>query len=127
MQEDENKSQVVTEEADDKPTRDEILARSRAENRHGDERDNHIYKSAIQIAYSIGLILTGIIMLVSSILGELPAELMIVYMGMTGTMGLYCGIRFTKRKPLFIACGVICLIASAFFTVYWILQLCGVM
>ena len=107
-------------------SREEILAISREENKNGDEREKQIYKNAIQIAYSIGLIMTGIILLVSSIIDKLPSELLIVYMGMSGTTGLYCGIKFTKHRRLFLASGIICLITCVFFIVFWILGLCGV-
>lgn len=124
--EEENKDFDAREGKAEQPTREDILAASRNENKNGDEREKQIYKNAIQIAYSIGFILTCVIMLVSSVMGKLSAELMIVYTGMSGTMGLYCGIKFTKRKPLFLACGAVCLFACAVFIVYWILQLCGI-
>lgn len=125
--EEENKDFEERDEKAEQPAREDILAASRNENKNGDEREKQIYKSAIQVAYSIGFILTCVIMLVSSVMGRLSAELMIVYTGMAGTMGLYCGIKFTKRKPLFLACGAVCILACATFIVYWILQLCGVM
>lgn len=115
-------------ELNNQASRDEILEISRNENKNGDEREKQIYKSAIQIAYSIGIILTGIIMLVTSVLNrELPAELMIVYFGMAGTSGFYCGVKLTKRKPLFFAGGIICSMACLLFIIYWILRLCGVL
>lgn len=127
MEEIKNKPTEIIEEVKTSPTRDEILAISREENKNGDEMEKDTYKIAIQIAYSLGLLLIGIIMLVSSILNRgLPTELMIVYMGMTGTSGLFCGIRITKNKKLFLTSGVLCLIACVLFIVLWILELCGV-
>ena len=116
----------MNEEEKTQLSREEILEMSREENKNGDEREKQIYKNAIQIAYSIGLILTGIILLVSSIIDKLPSELLIVYMGMSGATGLYCGIKFTKRRRLFLASGIICTITCVFFVVFWILELCGV-
>lgn len=127
MEENENKVLDVTEEENAQPTREEILAISREENKNGDEREKQLYKSAIQIAYSVGSLLTGIIVLVSSVFDKVPAELMIIYTAMTGTMALYCGIKFTKRKRLFLACGGGLLAICVFFIVYWILGLCGVL
>ncbi len=127
MENSENKPLETTEEANSQPTREEILAISREENKNGDEMDRHVYKTAIQIAYGVGLLLTGIVILVSTIFSELPTELMIVYMGMAGATGMYCGVKFTRRRALFLASGVICLISCVAFIVIWILQLCGVM
>ena len=103
MENNENKPLETTEEANSQSTREKILAISRKENKYGDEMDNYIYKTAIQIAYSVGLLLSGIIILVSTIFSELPAELIIVYMGMMAATGLYCGAKFTKRRALFLA------------------------
>lgn len=109
------------------PTREEILAISRAENKNGDERERDIYKTAIQIAYSVGLLLTGIIIFVASIFDSLPTELMIVYMGMSAATGLYCGIKSAQKRKLLLSCGVICSLLCVFFIVFWILELCGVL
>ena len=109
------------------PTREEILAISRAENKNGDERERDIYKTAIQIAYSVGLLLTGIIIFVASIFDSLPTELMIVYMGMSAATGLYCGIKSAKKRKVLLSCGIICSLLCVFFIVLWILELCGVM
>lgn len=126
MEENENKS--VEEEAV-QPTREEILSASRRENKNGDERDNKIYLRGMQLAYSIGVVLISIVILTYSILDDkiIPKELMMVYMGMTTTWTLYYAVKSGKRRPLFISCGVVCAVAFVFFTVYWILGLCGVM
>ena len=117
----------VTEEAVTPPTRDEILESSRVENKQGDEREKNIYGKALQIAYSIGIILIGVISLVNTIVvGKTPIELWIVYMGITAVWSLYYCIKVNKRRPLFLACGIICSIAFILFTVSWILELCGV-
>ena len=81
----------------------------------------------MRIAYSIGVILIAVISLVNTIvLGETPVELWIVYMGITAAWSLYYGIKVNKRRPLFLACGIICSITCVFGTVIWILGLCGV-
>ena len=83
----------------------------------------------MQLAYSIGVVLISIVILTYSILDDkiIPKELMMVYMGMTTTWTLYYAVKSGKRRPLFISCGVVCAVAFVFFTVYWILELCGVM
>ena len=127
MKEDELTSVEVKEETVTPPSRDEILAKSREENKQGDEREKIIYGKGLQIAFSIGIILIGIISLVNTIVvGKTPIELWIVYMGITAVWSLYYGIKAGKHRPLFLTCGIICSISFLFFTVTWILGLCGV-
>lgn len=110
------------------PSREEILAASRKENKNGDEMDVQNYRRGMQLAYSVGVILVGIVTIVHTILdGKMPVEIWAIYLGMQATWTLYYTIKSNKYKPLFIACAVISLIAFAFFAVYWILQLCGVL
>ena len=73
--EEENKDFDAREGKAEQPTREDILAASRNENKNGDEREKQIYKNAIQIAYSIGFILTCVIMLVSSVRVSFPPNL----------------------------------------------------
>ena len=128
MENDENKQAETTEEANSQLTREEILASSRQENKHGDEREQNINGKGMRLAYSIGILLIGIISLVNTIvLDKTPTEIWIVYMGMTAVWSLYYGIKVGKRRPLFLACGVICSITCVLFTVIWILELCGIM
>lgn len=121
--------QTATEEENTPLSREDILEASRKENKNGDERDNKIYLRGMQLAYSIGVVLISIVILTYSILDDkiIPKELMMVYMGMTTTWTLYYAVKSGKRRPLFISCGVVCAVAFVFFTVYWILELCGVM
>ncbi len=127
MEENENKTVEVTEEAVNQPSREEILAMSREENKAGDEREAQNAKKAMQIAYAVGIIIIGIIQLVHVFRGDkLPSELYIVCMGMMSTMGFYSGVKMSKQRGLYLAEGIVCGIACILFTVYWILGLCGV-
>lgn len=127
MENNENKPSESVEEADAQLTREEILESSREENKQGDERDRDLYNKGMRIAYSIGVFLIGIISIVNTVvLDKFTAEVWIVYTGMTTPWAFYYGIKVGKRRPLFIACGVICGIACVFYIVYWILGLCGV-
>lgn len=109
------------------PTREEILAISRRENKNGDEREAQNLLRATGLAYSVGLIVIGIIQIVNAIIdNEIPLELYMIYTAMTATMGLYCGIKTVKHRALFLACGAVCGVCSIIFTVMWILKLCGV-
>lgn len=127
MEDNENKPAKTTEEVNERLARDEILASSRKENKTGDEREQNLYGKGIQIAYSIGILFISIISIVNTIvLDKTPIELWIVYAAMTAVSSLYYAVRVGKHKPLFLACGIICGIACVFFTVMWILELCGV-
>lgn len=127
MENKENIPAETTAETNAQLTREEILEISRKENKQGDEREQNLYGKGMRIAYSIGVILIGIISIVNAIVIEkTPIELWMVYMGMTAVCLLYYGIKVGKNRPLFLACGIVCCIACVFFTVLWILGLCGV-
>ncbi len=127
MENNENKPSDTTIETNAQLTREEILASSRKENKQGDERDKNLYNKGMRIAYSIGVLLIGIITIVNTIvLDKITAEIWIVYMGMTTAWSLYYGIKVRKHRPLFLACGIICGIACVFWIVYYILGLSGV-
>ena len=118
--------QAATEESS-QPSREEILAISRKENKNGDERDMQANQRGMGFAYSVGILICGLVYLVDVIVGrEMPYELMMAYMGMTATWSIYYAIKNTKHRPLFWACGIVCAITFIFFTVFWILKLCGV-
>lgn len=114
------------------PSRDEILAISRDENKKGDERELQVHYKAMNISYAVGVIIIGLIFLITAILGrggKATKELMMVYMGMTATWSLYDAIKSGKsgkRRALYLTCGIICTIACLFYLVFWILELCGV-
>ncbi len=107
-------------------SKEEILDRSRKENKNGDERENeYLYKGAY-IATAVGFILYGIISIVLAVFDKVSYEMNIVTFAIIGTMYTVFGFKTTKRKPLFLAAGFICLTASVAMLICWILQLCGV-
>lgn len=130
MEENENKPVEVTEEAQQDTqglSREEILAMSRKENKNGDEREAQSYKTGLQLAYGVGMLFLGIVMLVRVILEDkIPADLWICFTAMMATLGLYYGIKTAKYRALFLTMGVLGALSCILFTVMWILELCGV-
>jgi len=110
----------------EKEEKEKILAQSREENKNGDEREQqYLYKGAY-LATAVGFLLYGIISIVLSVLDRHSYEMNIVTFAMIGTMYTIFGMTTSKRKPLFLAAGIVCIAASVTALVAWILQLCGV-
>jgi len=108
-------------------TKEEILAISRKENKNGDEREKqYLYKAAFT-ATAIGFILYGIISVVLAVLDKKSYEMNAVFFAMIGSMYFMFGLKATKRRPLYLAAGCVCIAASVVALVLWILGLCGVM
>lgn len=107
-------------------SKEDILAMSRKENRHGDEREQQSIYRAAYLATSVGFLLYGIISIVLALLDKYSYEMNIVSFAITGTMYTIMGIKTTKRKPLFLAAGLLCIAASVVNLICWILQLCGI-
>ena len=129
MEENENKPQeVTTEEENAQPSREKILALSRKENKHGDEREMQTYNKALQLGYGVGMICLSVVMIVNIIVEDvLPLEMWICFTAYMATMGLYYGIKTnTKKKALFLTEGIFGVACFIFFLVAWILKLCGV-
>lgn len=125
----ENEQNLTEEEVQpEQPTRDEILAASRKENKNGDERETQTYNKALQLGYSVGFMCLALIMLVNIIVQDvLPVEMWISFSAIWATSGLYYGIKTnTKRRALFLTEGIFCSGTFIFFLVAWILRLCGV-
>ena len=109
------------------PSREEILATSRRENKRGDEREAQENLKGMGLAYSVGILIMGIVYLVNVLIEkEPPLELMMAYMGMTATWSIWYAVKSNKHRGLFVACGVLSTVTFIFFTVFWILKLCGV-
>ncbi len=107
-------------------SKEEILAQSREENKNGDEREvQYLYKGAY-LATAVGFLLYGIISVVLAVLDKQSYEMNIVTFAILGTMYTVFGAKTTKRKPLFLSAGIVCLVASVGTMVCWILSLCGV-
>lgn len=128
MEENENKPQEESaEEGNTQPSREQILAASRKENKNGDERDMQAYNKALQLAYGVGMICLSVIMIVNIIVEDmLPLEMWICFSAIMATQGLYYGIKTAKRKWLFLTEGILGVVCFIFFLVAWILKLCGV-
>lgn len=105
--------------------KEEILSKSRKENKNGDEREQqYLYKGAY-FATSVGFLLYGIITVVLAIFDKHSYEMNVVTFAIIGTMYTAFGLKTSKRKPLFLAEGIICIAASVVSLICWILQLCG--
>ncbi len=119
MEEDENEQKTLDKE--------QILAKSREENKNGDEREKqYLYKGAY-IATAVGFLLYGIISVVLAIFEKESFEMNIVTFAIIGTMYLIFGLKTTKRKPLFLAAGIVCLTTAVATMICWILQLCEIL
>ena len=127
----EEEMQDVTELFEDPAplTREEILAGSREENKYGDERTMQWRLKAGTFAFSSGLLLAGIVVLVYALTsGRVPVEMMFVVCGMQAVQGIIIGIKCSgKIKKVYMAQGVVFAVLTAAFLALWILQLCGVM
>ncbi len=107
-------------------SKEEILAKSREENKYGDEREQQSLYRAAYTSTAVGFFLYGIISVVLALLNKHSYEMNIVTFAIIGTMYTIWGVKSTKRKPLFLSAGIICIVASVVTLVCWILQLCGV-
>lgn len=118
MENDEKENEVMS--------KDEILAKSREENKHGDEREQQSIYKAAYIATGVGFLLYGIINIVLALFDKHSYEMDIVTFAIIGTMYTIWGIKTTKLKPFFLAAGIVCIAAFVTSLVCWILQLCGI-
>ncbi len=107
-------------------SKEEILAKSREENKNGDEREQQSLYIAAYIATAIGFLLYGIISIVLAILDKQSYEMNIVIFAIIGTMYTIWGVKTTKRKRLFLAAGIVSLAAFVTALICWILELCGI-
>ena len=127
MEENEIKTVEVTEEEVTQPTREEILAISREENKNGDEREKQYFLKANSFALSIGLVFAGIIILVSSLVqNRFPIEVMLITMAMQSAQAFIAARGVRKTRKLYLVVGIAEAVCAVFFLVFWILQLCGV-
>lgn len=127
MDENENKTAEVTEEEVAQPTREEILAMSREENKNGDEKERQYFLKANSYAFAIGLLMAGIIILVSSLVqNRLPIEVMLIIMAMQSTQFFIAAHGVRKTRKIYLTLGICFAVLAVVFLVFWILQLCGV-
>lgn len=108
-------------------SREEILAGSREENKNGDEREKQYFLKANSFACSIGLLLAGIIILVSSLVEErFPVEVLLITTAMQSAQSFIAARGVRKTRKLYLTVGIAEAVLSVFFLVFWILMLCGV-
>ena len=121
--------QTATEEENKPLSREEILAASRKENKYGDEMSMRWRERAGTLAFSAGLLLSGIVMLVTVLVKNyLPYEVYFIICGMQAVQGLIIGIKCTgKIKKVYLTLGIMFAVFTAIFLTIWILQLCGVL
>ncbi|MDE7257433.1 MAG: hypothetical protein K2N50_05715 [Clostridia bacterium] len=128
MEENENKTFEVAEEEVAQPTREEILATAREENKDGDEREKQFFVKANSLAVSIGLVFAGLIILVSSLVEKrVPVEVMLIAMAMQSVQAFIAARGVRKTRKLYFAVGIVEAVLAVLFLVIWILQLCGVL
>ena len=97
-------------------TRDEILARSRKENRTGDELEQHVISRGGSIAKGVGLALCMLMVFLGDVLGADPAAglgAFGIYWGMYGTDRAYRWWKLRERSDLLLAIG-----SAAFFIAF---------
>ncbi|MDE6691046.1 MAG: hypothetical protein K2K04_03665 [Clostridia bacterium] len=117
----------MNEEEKTQLSREEILAMSREENKNGDEREKQFYLKANSFALSIGLLLAGVIILVTSLVeSRFPVEVMLITMAMQSVQSFIAARGVRKTRKLYLVVGIAEAVCAVFFLVFWILTLCGV-
>ena len=124
MEENENKT---VEEDVTQPSREEILAISREENKNGDEREKQYFLKANSFAFAIGLLMAGVIILVSSLVeNRFPIEVMLIMIAMEAAQSFIAAHGMRKTRIIYLTLGICFAVLAVFFLVFWILTLCGV-
>ena len=109
-------------------SREEILKASREENKGGDERERQFFLKANSYALSIGLLLAGIIILVSTLADKrFPVEVLLITAAMQSAQAFVAAHGMRKTRKLYLTLGICEAVIAVFFLVFWILQLCGVL
>ncbi|MBP5618233.1 MAG: hypothetical protein J6X61_03685 [Clostridia bacterium] len=105
--------------------KDEILERSRRENKNMDERERDALARAGRVASGVGGLVCGVILILEAIFaGQISYAIWAVYLSITGTTLLYKFLRLRRKHELIF--GLIELALAAVFLVFYILQLTGV-
>ena len=117
----------MNEEEKTQLSREEILAMSREENKNGDEREKQFFLKANSFACSIGLLLAGVIILVSSLVEKrFPVEVLLLTTAMQSAQSFIAARGVRKTRKLYLTVGICEAVLAVFFLVFWILTLCGV-
>lgn len=118
---------AVTEDANATLSKEAILAASRKENKNSDERERQGMLTANSLAMSVGLLIGGIVLLVSVIVtGKIPIEIWLIIGGMESVQFIVNAVKMSKQRVLYIVLSVLMCLCFIAFTVLWILELCGV-
>lgn len=118
---------AVNKEANATLSKEDILAASRKENKNGDERERQGMLTANSLAMSISLLVVAIVLIVSMFVkGEIPFEIMMIYTSILTTQSIVNAVKMSKLRVLYIFSGVTIGLGFIAFTVFWILELCGV-
>ena len=121
-----NEEEKVTEEKL-QPTREEILAMSREENKNGDEKERQYFLKANSFAFCIGLMMAGIIILITSLVeNRFPIEVLLITTAMQSAQSFIAARGMRKTRKLYLIIGIAETVCAVFFLVFWILTLCGV-
>ena len=127
MEENENKTVEVAEEEVTQPSREEILAMSRKENKKGDEREGQWYAKAGTFAFCCGLLLAGIILIVSVFAEDkLRCDILLIVSAMQAVQQIIVGLHNRRLRKVSLTAGIVEAVCSVIFLILWILQLCGV-
>lgn len=109
--------------------REEILRRSRKENKNGDERYAKASDTAIRVAYCAGLFVICIVTILDLVLADRVAyEAMMIMAAMNAGNMIYMGLKAEKSKIKIIqlTAGIMSGIASVALLVLWALELAGI-
>lgn len=112
---------------DNELSRDEILEISRQENKNGDERERQTYAKASSVAFAVGLLVAGLIILVNVIIKDrLPIEVLLIISSAQAAQSFITAHGVRKTRKLYLTLAILMTVVSVCFLVMWILYLCGI-
>lgn len=109
------------------PSREQILAISREENKNGDEMKKDIYKTAARLSFRVGIIIAVIVSalcLIFKTSEELMLPLYSVIFGMVSAHYLYVGKKENKKTVFGLA--VAMAVCAVLLLAVWVLMLFGI-
>lgn len=110
------------------PSREEILAMSRDENKNGDERERQYFQKGNSAAFATSLLIASAILLAAVIRDDrYPCEIMLLFSAAQAVNSLIISKGAVKTRKLYLVLGILEAVLAVFFLVGWILQMCGVM
>lgn len=122
-----NEEEKIVTEENTQPTREEILATARKENNKGDEMEGQWYAKAGTLAFCCGLVLAGIILIVSVFVEDkLRCDILLIVSAMQAVQQIIVGLHNRKLRKVSLITGTVEGICAVIFLVMWILQLCGI-